>query len=95
MTDQTIIAYYQGIEVMVLPEHSFLNKNGTPIAAIEKIDDRVPDGIPVPKEVPFDNLAFVNGQKCSAKRLLKNLLIRQKNSKHRNNKTIKKPAVTH
>lgn len=93
MRDETIVAYYQGIEVIVLPENSFLNKNGTPIAAIEKIDDRVADGIPVPKHVPFDNLSFANGQKCQAVKLLKNLLIKQKKYQIRKNKTIKKPAT--
>ncbi len=94
MTDETIIAYYNGIEVMVIPEHSYLNERKTPIAAIEKIDDNVADGIPVPKHVPFDNLSFPNGQKCHAVKLLKNLLIRQKMFKSKKEKTIKKPILS-
>lgn len=95
MTDmnESITAYYDGIEVLVLPENSFLNKKGTPIAAIEKIDDNIADGIPVPKHIPFDNLAFENGKKCQAVKMLKNLLLREKRQrKAKKRKTIKKPA---
>ncbi len=92
MTDQTIVAYHQGIAVMVVPKNCFINKNGTLIAAIEKTDDRVPDGIPVPKHVPFDNLSFENGQKCQATKFVKKLVMRQKKEKNKKNKTIKMPV---
>ncbi len=92
--NETITAYYDGIEVLVLPENSFLNKNGTPIAAIEKIDDNVADGIQTPKHVPFDNLSFHNGKKCQAVKMLRNLLLREKKqTKIKNKKTIKRPAT--
>ncbi len=93
--NETITAFYDGIEVMVLPESSFLNKKKNPIAAIEKIDDNVADGIPVPKHVPFDNLSFANGEKCRAVKMLRNLLLQEKKQKGRKKKTIKKSPVTH
>lgn len=88
--DETITAYYQGIEVLVQPEFSYLNQNGTPIAAIEKIDDNIADGIPVPKHVPFDNLSFENGTKCQAVKLLRNLLLKKYQKRKKKKKTIKK-----
>ncbi len=91
---EPITAFYDGIEVMVLPESSFLSHNEKPIAAIEKIDDSTPDGMPVPKHVPFDNLSFPNGEKCKKVKFLKNLLLK-KRQKKRKKKTIKKPLATH
>jgi hypothetical protein len=94
--DETITAFYDGIEVMVLPKNSFLNKNGTPIAAIEKTDDRIADGTFVPKHVPFDNLSFANGQKCKAVKILRNMLVRKREvKKSKKMKTIKKSPITH
>ncbi len=94
MADETIIAYYDGVEVMILLENSFLNKNGTQIAAIEKIDNCSLDGRLIPKHVAVDNLAFLNGQKQKAIKLFKKNFIKQKKQKSKKNKTIKKTVAT-
>ncbi len=93
--NETITAYYNGILVMVLPEFSFLNEKNNLIAAIKKIDDKVPNSIPVPKEVPLDNLSFENGQKCGAVKMLKNMLIKEKKETKRKKKTIKKSPISY
>lgn len=83
-----VFAYYQGIEVMILPENSYRNEKGTIIAAIIKTDDNVADGIKVPLETPLDNLSFPNGSKCKAMKIINSQL--PKKEKKEKEKTIKR-----
>ncbi len=85
--NKTIIAYYQGIEVMILPEKSFRKEKRTIIAAIVKTNKGRPNDVPLPKEVPLDNLSFPKGTKCQTMKLMTKLLKPQ--NKKDNQKTLK------
>jgi hypothetical protein len=89
--EKTITAFYQGIKVEVLIQDSYLNENKTPIARI-KTFYQMPSAKKLPEFIPFDNLAFVNGEKCQAVKKLKKHLKKNK-IREKKEKIIKKPAV--